>query len=419
MRSKVVKSLTLVLALTGASVVLGQPQYPGAKDGVAVPPKPEKKDRQERFDPFNPNLPKTATKKSRLEELLAEALKHNADIRVAEAKLAEANAELNRTRVEVTQKVVTLYHAIQSQKALVEYEQQKFTRFKELETQRAIDVKLMDEQTAKLTAAKAKLAELEAQMPALLGKTVIIDFDNDGRLDLEFLNNYYRKALLAAARLKRESARSKVDGPLAERMRKALQTSVPVSYKETPLTRVFKDLEKNAPGLSMRDLGLDQFKVTLHFDEALPVSAVLQALADDYDLHITVRAYGIRVTPSTFPVPPGALSVEEFLRQPPAEQPQPQPARTVNPPTENVEGVVKSVDASSGLMTITIGSNAGLQKGHTLELFRLDKQPKNSKYLGRIRILEVKPTEAVAQPVGRLSAPPQVGDRVSSRIGDK
>jgi hypothetical protein len=87
-----------------------------------------------------------------------------------------------------------------------------------------------------------------------------------------------------------------------------------------------------------------------------------------------------------------------------------------NPPNEDVEGLVKNTDAS-GLMTITIGSDAGLAKGHTLELFRVNTAtPSQSRYLGTVRVVESEAHQAVVQPVGRLSAPPQPGDRVASRI---
>jgi hypothetical protein len=87
-----------------------------------------------------------------------------------------------------------------------------------------------------------------------------------------------------------------------------------------------------------------------------------------------------------------------------------------NPPPDSVEGLVKNTDPS-GLMTITIGSDAGLAKGHTLELFRLNAaSPTQSKYLGTVRILEADAHQAVAQPIGRLAGPPQAGDRVASRI---
>jgi hypothetical protein len=90
-------------------------------------------------------------------------------------------------------------------------------------------------------------------------------------------------------------------------------------------------------------------------------------------------------------------------------------AGTKNPPSESVEGLIKTTDAS-GLMTITIGSDAGLAKNHTLEVFRLSSIPSQSKYLGTVRVLEVTPTQAVCQPVGRMTAPPQAGDHVASRI---
>ncbi|HEY7327688.1 MAG TPA: hypothetical protein VH592_08615 [Gemmataceae bacterium] len=87
-----------------------------------------------------------------------------------------------------------------------------------------------------------------------------------------------------------------------------------------------------------------------------------------------------------------------------------------NPPPEDVQGLVKNTD-SSGLMTLTIGSDAGLTKGHTLELFRLNPAtPSQSKYLGTVRIVESEAHQSVAQPVGRLTSPPQRGDRVASRI---
>ena len=86
-----------------------------------------------------------------------------------------------------------------------------------------------------------------------------------------------------------------------------------------------------------------------------------------------------------------------------------------NPPPDNIEGMVKVADAS-GLIKISIGSDAGLTKGHTLEVFRLSAVATQSKYLGTVRILEVTPNEAVAQPVKPLSDKPMAGDRVASRI---
>lgn len=88
-----------------------------------------------------------------------------------------------------------------------------------------------------------------------------------------------------------------------------------------------------------------------------------------------------------------------------------------NPPRESVEGIVKAADATTGLVQISLGSDAGLSPGHTLEVYRLNpSNPALSQYLGRIRVLEVKPNEAVAQPADKMSTKIRVNDTVASRI---
>ncbi len=88
-----------------------------------------------------------------------------------------------------------------------------------------------------------------------------------------------------------------------------------------------------------------------------------------------------------------------------------------NPPSEDVDGLVKTVDPSGTLVTLTIGSDAGLVANHTLEVYRVNQvNPQQSRYLGTLRILSVSHKEAVAQPVGRLNGAIQVGDVVASRI---
>jgi len=114
--------------------------------------------------------------------------------------------------------------------------------------------------------------------------------------------------------------------------------------------------------------------------------------------------------------------VEEILkrikpdndRRPNTPSPGGKPPR--NAPAEDVEGKIKAVDPESGLVTISLGSDSGLSKGHTLEVFRLHKDPGQSKYLGTIEIIRVDAKEAVGRPVQRLFAPVEVGDRVASRV---
>jgi len=82
-----------------------------------------------------------------------------------------------------------------------------------------------------------------------------------------------------------------------------------------------------------------------------------------------------------------------------------------NPPSDDVEGLVRR--AEGNLVTISIGSDAGLTKGQTLEVFRFGTTPR---YIGRIKIVDVEAHQAVGQTMGRVSTPIKVGDTAASSI---
>jgi hypothetical protein len=83
-----------------------------------------------------------------------------------------------------------------------------------------------------------------------------------------------------------------------------------------------------------------------------------------------------------------------------------------NPPPEDIKGSIKTADMSNGLVTINLGSDNGLTKGNTLEVYRLRPSPQ---YVGVVRIMDVRPHEAVGKLVLRRGQV-QVGDEVASEI---
>lgn len=89
----------------------------------------------------------------------------------------------------------------------------------------------------------------------------------------------------------------------------------------------------------------------------------------------------------------------------------PRPGGRDNPPPENVEGTVTRV--SGDLVTISMGRDSGLEKGNTLQVFRLGTRPR---YIGKIVLVEVEAKQAVGQVQGRASSPVQKNDRVASSI---
>ena len=82
------------------------------------------------------------------------------------------------------------------------------------------------------------------------------------------------------------------------------------------------------------------------------------------------------------------------------------------PPT--VDGVVMKVGAD-GLIEVSIGSDDGLRKGHTLEVVRQGGGV--STYLGRVEVTETSPDKSVCKVLPAfLQRPIQRNDRVTSKL---
>jgi chromosome segregation ATPase len=79
----------------------------------------------------------------------------------------------------------------------------------------------------------------------------------------------------------------------------------------------------------------------------------------------------------------------------------------IDPPTD-VDGLVTAVDDQHSLLEISIGGDSGIEKDQTLDAWRIEAN-NNVKYLGTIRIMEVRAKKAVARPSN---------DRVQLKVGD-
>jgi hypothetical protein len=88
-----------------------------------------------------------------------------------------------------------------------------------------------------------------------------------------------------------------------------------------------------------------------------------------------------------------------------------------NPPNTMVKGKIEKINPEdSTLVQLSVGTDHGVNKNNTMEVFRTSPAPK---YLGMVRIVDASPHHSV----GRLIVPPgvsrpqlQVGDMVWSRL---
>jgi hypothetical protein len=365
---------------------------------------------------------KEPAKKSALEQALEEALANNPDLRMAEAQAALARAALAKARLEVIQKVVVAEQALRAARADLVMVERELARLSAIHAKKGIEAALVDAAQAKVLKARAALESAEAALKFLQGK-------GGPEAKAADMETYYRRLghdlaadLWAKAagrygtvraldprdfeRILPPLTKADVAPTMAERIRKALDKKVTLKFDSVPLPDVLAQLGKLA-GLHIKLAEAGPVITTGEVGE-VTLGAALQLIEDSVPKHrFVVREYGLLFV-SEDKMPPGAVTLMAFWKGAPKE-------KAADPAKYgliklSVQGKVKAVD--KGLIKLDVGSDAGVVKGDVLDVYRLSKEPV-SKYLGKVTVIDVSPTECVARPVGMMLAPPRPGDNAS------
>jgi hypothetical protein len=400
-------------------------------------------------------------KPSQLEELIAQALRDNPDVRVAEAKMREAEAELSRVRLQVIQKVVAHQHNTETKESAVQNAEAHYVvaqanqQLAKAEYDRVAEISkkgvvakadvdaarakveqaAADVQAAKsaLQAAKADLAKTQAELPYLLGKGGKDGHETEAvRRGLAWLQanqaDTTARALYALSLAQAEQAWFKAglqpQGTVAETLRKALDRPINLSLQNVPTAKAIEDIRDFA-GVSIVPSStlpreLLTRPITLKLDN-VRLGAVFQLLEDATGLQFGVRDYGILMAGQ---LPPDVMPLHRWWKdgekskageEKPKARPEKPGASGKNPPPANVEGTVTKVDAADGLVEISVGTDAGLAAGQTLEVYRTAGDP-GPRYLGTLRIVQAQSTRSVGKFLKAPTTPVAVGDRASARL---
>lgn len=440
--------------------------------------------------------PKDATKPGApLDQLIAEALKQNPDIRVAESKVRETEAELNRTRMKVVSEVTFLHAEIQAAQAMVDYATKQHERMIQLKKAATISDEVYREAALALEKAKADLAAKQAKLPYLLGRSgntsavdgplnekvraKLLEYSKDtkisdeefarrvmidyaGRLPtVEELQSFkalpekdrrekwvdqmlksqprflhaYGDGASSCIRCHDTNSRwstfgdlfhhgiwfdrllnvsAKPDTPMAEKLRKALDSTLKIEMRSTPAVKVFEFMRDKMQGVNVvvryKSLYAPSHEkgISANFGEPIALGAFVQYVEDELNCTFILREYGVVIVSADEKLPPGAVRVVDFWKRGKTEI-----KEKVDTP-KDIRGKIEKIDdKESGLVSIDIGSDAGVKVNQMLSVIRMKPQ---ARFHGMVRILNVTPQRAMARVVDSASGPPMVGDEVSSQL---
>lgn len=226
-----------------------------------------------------PAVPKT------LDEMLDLALRANPDILVAEAKLRQAQAELNQAHLKVAKEVLSAYSQRKMQELTVK------TLSEDLENVRkriSVGTASTDEER------KAALAEAEAQAVLSAGEgTLRYLLGLGGKLELPEGKPEAKPEKAEPQRLRRP--------PIPERFREVLEKPVHLQFENLSLDKIIAQVQAEAGSdlsfiLNPRSDWL-ALSATMNFAKELPLRTALLAIHDQFgDFCFVFRDYGILVS---------------------------------------------------------------------------------------------------------------------------
>ena len=118
-------------------------------------------------------ISKEPAKPDSLEQLQAEALKNNADIKVAEAKLKLAEAVFERVRANLNAKIATAYAEVESTEAAVFEGRGALRRAAELHFKKSISTEELDAVRATVRKLDSDRAVKAAKLQLLVGRPTL------------------------------------------------------------------------------------------------------------------------------------------------------------------------------------------------------------------------------------------------------
>lgn len=319
-----VRSLAILLVATGLAAGQGAPPK---KDAPKEPAKPAP---------------------GSLEDTLAKALRNSADIKAAEAKVHEAEAQLNQVRQQVLTKATALHNELNIVKRMLAVAEDTLARQTEMVKKGIAPMEGIPDKQILVERYRGEVEKLQTELKSLRGEFAIkgvssVAFSPDGRYlyttNLEeaarvwdvatgqLLADPRTTSSLLAGSFLRGNPAAAVPTPMAERVRNLLNQEIDFEAKNVSIADAFKWLlDQSKTDIPFRDLVKNGDEGTITLKGEMPLGAWFQALEDsDPKVAIVVRDYGLLMTKKER-VPPNAMSASELWKMKETKKDEAKPA---------------------------------------------------------------------------------------------
>jgi hypothetical protein len=238
-----------------------------------------------------------------LDEMIATALRASPEVLLAEAKLRQAQAELNQTRLKVTREVVGAFNEKkQKQSAIVTVERELQFAAKTAASG-ATSAAEVEKVKARLSEAELGIAQSDADLRYLLGVGSQLD------------PNQFRDPAGSNEKPRKTVARPDT---IPESLREALAKPVSVQFNKVNFGDVLTGLSQQSGASILIDfqagISTSDNEFTLVLGKPVPLATVLQALSDLHDFVFVFRDYGILVTSEQRAMSMRAPAIPQGLR---------------------------------------------------------------------------------------------------------
>jgi hypothetical protein len=293
--------IPLAAVLVAAGLVFAQP--------------PAKKDAPAAKEPAKPAP-------GSLEDTLDKALRNSADIKAAEAKVRNAEAELNRVRQQVLTKATALHADLNLAKRMLAVAEQSLAINERANKSGTTPLESLLAAQAMVEKHRGEVEKLETELKSLRGEFAVklssAAFSPDGGQMWAAMSDgsirIWDAATGQAVRPPAASRPETVKAPMMDRIKKLLDQEVQLNAGAPVPQALRMVLEEAKSDIPVRELMGKELDANVVLKGKLPVGAWIQAIEDtDPDVRVVIRDYGLLLT-TRAGVPEGALRVQELWK---------------------------------------------------------------------------------------------------------